>query len=127
MVNDIKKDQLSGYCAMINIDSLGLTSPQAFTTISSKKLVTLTADLAKQMKIPFQLISIPTADGDSSPFRERKIPAISITGLSNEWHQILHTNQDQSFKVNSASVYDGYRLALSLYGEIENSACDAFR
>jgi Peptidase family M28 len=127
MVNSIKKDQLNGYCAMINIDSLGLTTPQAFSTVSSKKLVTLTAELAKRMQIPFQLISIPGADGDSSSFLGRKIPAISITGLSNEWHQILHTNQDQPFKVNSASVYAGYRLALGLYGEIENSACDAFR
>lgn len=127
MVNAIKKDQLNAYCAMINIDSLGMSSPQAYATISSKKLVALTGELAKQMQIPFQQVSIFGADGDSTSFLGRKIPAISILGLTNEWQQILHTNRDQSSKVDSKSVYAGYRLALGLYGEIENSACDAFR
>jgi Zn-dependent M28 family amino/carboxypeptidase len=127
MVKAINNDQLNGYCAMINIDSLGLSISQAYTTISSKKLVALTAGLAKQMQIPFQQVSIRGADGDSSSFLERKIPAISLIGLSSDWSRVLHTNQDQSSRVDSSSVYAGYRLALALYGEIENSACDAFR
>ena len=127
MVKAIKKDQLSSYCAMINIDSLGLFITQAYSTISSKKLVVLTADLAKRMQIPFQQLSLSGADGDSSPFLERKIPAISLVGLSRDWSRVLHTNQDQASRLDSRRVYDGYRLALALYGEIENSACDAFR
>ena len=127
MVKAINKDQLSGYCAMINIDSLGLSNPQAYTTISSKKLVALSGDLAKRMQIPFQQVSLRGADGDSSSFLERKIPAITIGGLSSDWQQVLHTNQDQTSRVDPRSVYAGYKLALGLYGEIENSACDAFR
>jgi Zn-dependent M28 family amino/carboxypeptidase len=127
MVKAFKTDQLSGYCAMINIDSLGLDIPQAFTTISSKKLVALTADLAKRMQIPFREVSLRGADGDSSSFLKRKIPAISLVGLPSDWKRVLHTNQDQASRLDSNNVYDGYRLALALYGEIENSACDAFR
>jgi Zn-dependent M28 family amino/carboxypeptidase len=127
MVKAINKDQLSSYCAMINIDSLGLSTPQAYTPISSKKLIALAGDLAKRMQIPFQQVSIRGADGDSSPFLERKIPAISLVGLSNDWSRVLHTNQDQPSRVDSSSVYAGYRLALALYGEIENSPCHAFR
>lgn len=127
MVKAIDKDQLGQYCAMINIDSLGLGIPQAETAISSKKLVTRAADLAKRMEMPFQQGTIREGDTDSSSFLARKIPAIALHGLSNEWQRVLHTNDDKVSKVNAMSVFMGYRLALALFGEVENSACDAFR
>lgn len=127
MVKAIDKEQLPQYCAMINIDSLGLGIPQAETAISSKKLVTRAADLAKRMEMPFQQGTIREGDTDSSSFLARKIPAIALHGLSNEWQKVLHTNEDKVSKVNTMSVFMGYRLALALLGEVENSACDAFR
>lgn len=127
MVKAIDKEQLNQYCAMINIDSLGLGIPQAETAISSKKLVTRAADLAKRMEMPFQQGTIREGDTDSSSFLARKIPAIALHGLSNEWVRVLHTNEDKVSKVNAMSVFMGYRLALALFGEVENSACDAFR
>lgn len=127
MVKAIDKNQLTQYCAMINIDSLGLGIPQAENGISSRKLVTRAADLAKRMKIPFQQGSIFEANTDSSSFLEKKIPAIAIHGLSNEWRQVLHTHNDRVSKVNIQSVFMGYSLALALFGELENSSCDAFR
>jgi Zn-dependent M28 family amino/carboxypeptidase len=127
MVRAIDKDRLGQYCAMINIDSLGLGIPQAETGISSKKLVTRAAELAKRMQMPFQQGTIREGDTDSSSFLARKIPAIALHGLSNEWQQVLHTHEDKVSKVNPASVFMGYRLALALFGEVENSACDAFR
>jgi hypothetical protein len=127
MVKAIDKDQLGLYCAMINIDSLGLGIPQAETAISSKKLVTRAAELAKRMEMPFQQGTIREGDTDSSSFLARKIPAIALHGLSNEWQKVLHTNDDKVSKVNAMSVFMGYRLALALIGEVENSACDAFR
>jgi hypothetical protein len=127
MVRAIDKEQLPQYCAMINIDSLGLGITQAETAISSKKLVTRAADLAKRMEMPFQQGAIREGDTDSSSFLARKIPAIALHGLSNEWSKVLHTNEDKISKVNTMSVFMGYRLALALLGEVENSACDAFR
>jgi Zn-dependent M28 family amino/carboxypeptidase len=127
MVKAIDKEQLGQYCAMINIDSLGLGIPQAETAISSKKLVTRAAELAKRMEMPFQQGTIREGDTDSSSFLARKIPAIALHGLSNEWQKVLHTNEDKVSKVNTMSVYMGYRLALALFGDVENSACDAFK
>lgn len=127
MVKAIPKEQLGQYCAMINIDSLGLGIPQAENRISSKKLVDRAADLAKRMQMPFHQGSIFEADSDSSSFLGRKIPAISFHALSNEWRKVLHTNDDKVSKVNPASLFMGYRLALALYGDVENSTCDAFR
>ena len=127
MVRAISKEQLGQYCAMINIDSLGLGIPQAETGISSKKLVARADELAKRMQMPFKQGTIREGDTDSSSFLSRKIPAIALHGLSSEWQQVLHTHEDKVSKVNPMSVFMGYRLALGLFGEVENSACDAFR
>jgi Zn-dependent M28 family amino/carboxypeptidase len=127
MVRAIDKDRLGQYCAMINIDSLGLGIAQAETGISSKKLVARAAEIAKRMQMPFQMGTIREGDTDSSSFLARKIPAIALHGLSNEWRQVLHTHEDKVSKVNPMSVFMGYRLALGLFGEVENSPCDAFR
>lgn len=127
MVKNISREQVGQYCAMINIDSLGLGIPQAETAISSKKLVERAAELAKRMQMPFQQGKIREGDTDSSSFLEKKIPAIALHGLSNDWQRILHSHEDRVSKVNSMSVFMGYRLALGLFGEVENSACNAFR
>lgn len=127
MVKAIDKEQLPQYCVMIKIDSLGSGILQAETAISSKKLVTRAADLAKRMEMPFQQGTSREGDTDSSSFLARKTLAIALHGLSNRWQKVLHTNEDKVSKVNTMSVFMGYRLALALFGEVENSACDAFR
>jgi putative aminopeptidase FrvX len=127
MVQAIPKDQISEYCAMINIDSLGMATPQAADNLSSKKLVKFTIDLAKELQIKFAHAFISGADSDATPFIEKKIPAVLIHGLTRDWPSVLHTNSDQSFKVNPASVYLGYRLVLAMIIRLNDSTCEAFR
>ena len=127
MTKGIDKEQAAGYCAMINIDSLGLGPPQVADNMSSKKLARFTGELAKEMEIPFGHASIGRANSDSSSFVAKKIPAVTIHGLNNDWSTILHSKHDQVAKVNSASVYLGYRLALAMIVKLDASACDAYR
>jgi hypothetical protein len=127
MASHLDKAQAAQYCAMVNIDSLGLAAPQVADNMSSKKLQDLAEALAKEMKMPFSHTSIPGASTDSVPFVEKKIPAIEIHGMSNDWKSILHTGEDKVSKVNPVSVYLGYRLALSLVYRIDGMPCDAFR
>jgi hypothetical protein len=47
--------------------------------------------------------------------------------MGNDWSSILHTAADQRSKVNSTSVYLGYRLALAVVYSIDKASCDAFR
>src|SRR2546427_2779069 len=126
MVNKIPKDELPNYCTMINVDSFGLALPFALERSSSKKLMTLATDISKTMQIPFATVII-NGDSDSSSFISKKIPAITLSGLSRDWQSVLHTASDQSQKVNPTSVYLGYRLALTLWSRIEEDACDAYR
>ena len=127
MTKGITKEQAAEYCAMINIDSLGLAPPQVADNMSSTKLMKFTEKLAKDMKIPFSHARILGADSDSSAFVDKKIPAVTIHGMSNEWPKILHTGNDQISKVNHLSVYLGYRLALAMIVELDGSPCAAYK
>ncbi|MCI0488023.1 MAG: M28 family metallopeptidase [Blastocatellia bacterium] len=127
MVKAIGKDQIPLYCAMVNVDSLGLAAPQVADNMSSKKLLELAAELAEEMKMPFAHASIPEGTSDSVSFMAKKIPALTIHGLSNYWNKILHSKNDQPSKVIPYSVYLGYRLALALVSRIDRAACDAYR
>jgi hypothetical protein len=127
MTSAISKDQAAEYCAMINIDSLGLATPQVADNMSSKKLGQFTADLAKELKMPFGHAILQGGDSDSSSFMGKKIPAVTIHGLNNEWPKILHTRNDQASKVNPANVYLGYRLTLAMIVRLDQAICAAYK
>ncbi|HXD31221.1 MAG TPA: M20/M25/M40 family metallo-hydrolase [Pyrinomonadaceae bacterium] len=127
MANAIDKTQVEQYCAMINIDSLGLAAPQVLDNTSSRKMIQLAENTAKEMKMPFAHASVDAADADSSSFVSRKIPAVTIHGLTKDWSTILHSQKDQASRVNVNSVYLGYRLALAMLLKVDQSACTDYR
>jgi Zn-dependent M28 family amino/carboxypeptidase len=127
MVRAIPKDELPRYCAMINIDSFGIARPFAMKNTSSPGLMELAEETAGTLKIPFYTVPINNADADSSSFIARKIPAVTLSGLADGWQLILHTANDQASKVNSGSVYLGYRLALGMWSAIDKAPCDMYR
>jgi len=127
MAGAIKKEQVAEYCAMINIDSLGLGAPQVADNLSNKMLVNLTETLAKEMKAPFGHGNLEGGNSDSTSFNRKGIPALTIHSLINEWQKILHSDNDNPSKVNHESVYLGYRLALSLLVRIDEAECQSFR
>ena len=127
LVKQIKKDTLPSYCAMVNVDGIGLTPPQSLTNVSSKKLTELAGELAKKIEVPFEPIFIANASSDSDSFKAKKIPAISIVGMSAEWPKIYHGKNDQATRVNPNYVYMSYKLALSLITTINDNECGAYR
>ena len=127
MVKTIKKEEVDQYCAMINIDSLGMAAPQVAENLSSKTLAARVVEIAQRMKMPFNKVKIPGAGADSLPFMDKKIPAVTISAIADGWAEVLHTRNDQVKKVNATSVYLGYRLALALVAELDNLACEVSR
>jgi len=127
MVKAISKEQVNNYCAMVNIDSLGLAAAEILENTSSGSLTKRTVEIAKRIKAPLTPVTIIGADADSSSFVSKKIPAITISAISSDWRQVLHTDNDQVSKVNPVSLYIGYRVALALVGELHNLPCDASR
>lgn len=127
MAGAIKKEQVAEYCAMINIDSLGVGAAQVADNMSNKKLVDFAESLAKEMKAPFAHGLLAGGDSDSTSFNRKGIPALTIHSLINGWQKILHSDNDIPSKVNSDSVYLGYRLALSLLIRVDEAGCQSFR
>jgi Iap family predicted aminopeptidase len=127
MVNAIPKADIPRYCAMINIDSFGLAVPFALKGSSSDSLTKLSTEVSEGMKMAFSSVTIPDADSDSTAFIGKKIPAVTLSGLTDLWQTILHTSRDQKTMVNGTSVYLGYRLATALWDRINEAPCDAFR
>ncbi len=127
MVKNIKKEEVDQYCAMINIDSLGMAAPQVLQNVSSKTLTARVGEIELRMKMPFNTVNVPGVGADSLPFIEKKIPAVTISALGNGWADLLHTRHDQVAKVNTTSLYLGYRLALALVTELDNLACGVSR
>src|SRR2546430_9653696 len=103
---------------MINIDSLGLAPPQVMDNTSSAMLARVAEEIAGKMKIPFVHARIDAGDADSSSFLNRKIPSVTIHGMSNEWREGLHTTKDRGARVNPLSVYLGYRLPPALVAPV---------
>jgi len=127
MAGAIKKEQVAEYCAMINIDSLGIGVPQTLDNVSSRKLIDFTGALAKEMKITFAHTRVDGASSDSASFISKKVPAVTIHSLNDDWRKILHTGNDQSSKINHDSVYAGYRVALALLVRVAEASCQEFR
>jgi Zn-dependent M28 family amino/carboxypeptidase len=122
-----KRKENAQYCAMVNIDSLGLAAPQALENISTKSLVIEAEAVAKMIGAPFTKKIINGASSDSQSFLDRKIPAITLSAMPDNWQVILHSKNDQAKHINPVSVYAGYRIALSLVAKINDNACDAYR
>jgi len=127
MARSIPKEKRADYCAMVNLDSFGFAFPQVMTNISDSKLTDLAKEVSTELKFPFGKAAIEFASSDSESFRNQKIPAISIHGLSDKWKDYLHSSKDKLENVNVQSVHVGYHHALRLMAKIEASGCAAFR
>ena len=127
MVKAIPKENYPKFCSVINIDSFGFTVPQSPRNMANSKMVKLAKDTAKEMQIDFADAAIGDADADSSPFLDKKIPAITFDGLSDNWKKFLHTANDKVENVNPTSVFIGYRFILNYLTKIDASDCGTFK
>jgi Zn-dependent M28 family amino/carboxypeptidase len=127
MAEAIKNEQVAEYCAMINIDSLGIGAPQTLDNISSEKLIDFTAALAEKINVPFARARFENAKSDSASFIKKNIPAVTIHALNGSWPKILHSSNDDPSRINHDSVYMGYRMTLALLLRVDLADCQSFR
>lgn len=126
MAKEIPKDERINYCAMVNLDSFGFTYPQALGDISTKRLIEFAERTAKEFKFKFGKART-SGRSDSASFISKKIPAITLHGLSNNWTKYLHTSKDKIKNINMSSVYFGYLFAFRMIAKIDSKGCQEFR
>ncbi len=127
MVKAISKESRQNYCAMVNFDSFGFAAPIVLQNTSSSKMVSVAKKLAEENKFTLAAVTIEGADADSSSFKSRDIPAITLSGIDNNWKNYLHSKNDQLEKINMSSVYLGYRFGLMFAAKLDQTICKEIR
>lgn len=126
MAKAIPKESLSTYCSMVNLDSFGLGYPVVLANASSPKMTKFAEDLGKELKVQVTPLTIPGANSDSSSFKARDIPAITLSALSADWARYMHSSNDKLENVIPGSVRVGYRFALEYITRIDTGGCTMF-
>ncbi len=127
MLKAMGKPDIAQICSMVNFDSFGQAYPMALKNASSSKMLKLAETLGKESGFTFQSVEIQGASSDSAAFIEKKVPAITLSGLGSNWTEILHTKNDKLDKVNIDSVYLGYRFDTLYVSKLDAGACGDFK
>lgn len=99
--------------AMVNMDTLGLTESEVWVNGADPKLVDLIGLTAAALKLPVSGMNVENVGStDSAPFRDRKIPAITIHSLTTGTVALLHSPRDRISAVHMDEYYRTYRLVL---------------
>ena len=127
MAKAISKEERPKYCAMVNIDSLGMADPQVMDNTSTIKMRDAADAMAKELQIKLAHAVIADADADSSSFKDKGIPAITFHGLNSDWKRFLHTPNDKFQNINIDSVLKGYGFVALFITRIDTLGCSVFR
>jgi Zn-dependent M28 family amino/carboxypeptidase len=99
--------------AMVNMDTLGLAESEVWVNRADSKLVQLMDVTAAALKLPVSGVNVEQVGStDSEPFREKKIPAITIHSLTQQTLPILHSSKDRIEAVHKGEYYRTYQLVL---------------
>lgn len=97
--------------AMVNIDSLGLSSTKVWVTRSDKKLMASLLQVSNALNVPVAGVNVEqVGDSDSHAFASKKIPVIDFHSLTQNTLPILHSRNDNLAAVQWKEYYDSYRL-----------------
>jgi len=97
--------------AMVNLDSLGLSETKVWISHSDQRLVALLTRVANALDLPVAGVNVEAVGStDSEPFRQRKIPAITVHSLTQETLTILHSKADTIEAVHFDEYYRTYQL-----------------
>jgi Zn-dependent M28 family amino/carboxypeptidase len=123
-VSHLSKEQRQAITAMINIDTLGLSSTKVWATDSSRPLVNALFNVANMIHVPLGVVNVDNVgQSDNDSFRDAKVPEICIHSVTNETIRVLHSRNDQLAAIHQEDYYDSYRL-LSAYLAVIDVALD---
>ncbi len=107
----LDREQVARTKAMVNLDSLGLSSTKVWLSHSDKNLTEFLARVAGALKLPLAYVNVErVGTTDSESFARRKIPSITIHSVTQETLPILHSARDNFDAFRMDDYYDTYRL-----------------
>ncbi|MBZ5645770.1 MAG: Zn-dependent exopeptidase M28 [Acidobacteriia bacterium] len=117
----LSKEDRANIRAMVDIDTLGLSSTKVWATRADKKLLAELVRVAQTMKLPLQAVNADKVGAaDSFSFDKYKIPTIAIHSITQETWRILHTDKDTLAVLHMDEYYDTYRLLAVYLAYLDN-------
>lgn len=120
-VRDMAKTKES-VAAMINLDTLGLAETEVWASRADPQLVNLIRRVAGALELPLSAVNVEQVGStDSEPFREKKVPTITIHSLTQETLPLLHSPRDRIEAIRMDEYYRTYRLVLAYLAVIDQN------
>ena len=114
---EMSKEEVATTDAMVNMDTLGLTTTEVWLSHSDKRLTGALVYVAKQLNAPVSGVNVEQVGStDSEQFARRKIPSITIHSLTQQtWNaRILHSAKDKISAIRMDDYYQTY-LVVAAY------------
>ena len=106
--------------AMINLDSLGLSSTKVWLSRADKGLAAALNNVAYSMKLPLGAVNVEqVGTSDSESFAKRQIPSLTIHSVTQETFPVLHTSKDTLTAIHMDDYYATYRLLAAYLSYID--------
>lgn len=97
--------------AMINLDSLGLSTPVVWLSQGDAKLAGMLKAVANALKIPLTAVNVDgVGTSDSISFSSRKIPSLTVHSVTQDTFSVLHSPHDTMAAIKMEDYYKTYRL-----------------
>ena len=119
----LSRENLSKITAVVNMDSIGMTSTKVWVSRADKELLKDTALVARALNLPVDGVNVErVGDSDSHPFAARKLRVIDFHSVTQENLRVLHSGRDQPSAINWDAYYDTYRLIAGLLAYLDAAA-----
>jgi putative aminopeptidase FrvX len=114
------KEQIAKTRAMVNLDTLGLSSTKVEVDISDKQLLNTLALIAEKMDLKVTGVNVSkVGKSDADSFAKRRIAILSIHSITQETWEILHSVRDNLRSIHLADYYDTYRLVTAFLAALD--------
>ena len=110
-VHHLNREQLNAIKAVVNLECLGLSSPEVWVHVADPVLLGYLGQLSRAAQTPVPGVDIQkVGDDDTQPFRDKKVPTITIHSLTQATLPILHSKKDQLAAVNLERLYESFHF-----------------
>jgi Zn-dependent M28 family amino/carboxypeptidase len=121
-VRQLTPEQVQNTAAMINLDTLGLTSTKVWQSHADEALVLTIERVAGLLGLPLDIVNVEkVGTADSESFASRNIPHITLHSVTQQTLPIVHSAKDNIRAVNLDYYYDSYRLILAYLTDLDSS------
>ena len=97
--------------AMVNLDTLGVTSTKVWASHADPGLLSALETVAAKLKLPLSTVNVDNVGTtDSESFRSQNLPSITVHSVTPETFRFLHTPGDNLRHLNFQNYYNTYRL-----------------